>query len=524
MIKAYPKLAAAQSALDAGRYEEAARVAVGHVRDHPEDPRGLGMLGTVAMRMGALGQSEAFLRQALAKAPGSDQIAQELAQCLHQQERPTEALHLFGQLEKEKPGDAQIGLMVGLILDKLGRAEEAHDRLELLARKHPDNSNIWLALAHNLRSSGDTDAAVDAYRRAIAIDEERGDAWWGIASIKKKLLSDEDVATMQKALAIAIDVANIAPLHFALARAWQDRGEHAKAFDHYQKGNQVRAESIGYNRAQLTEEVDTFTRLLTAQSLARGYSADADGPTPIFLVSLPRSGSTLLEQMVGSHPDIAAAGELPYLPALLRSTMEMHTRRGTTEIPQMIAALSDDEARSLGKEYLRRASLHHPGDVRYFVDKLPHNWSNIPFIRRILPQAKFVDIRRPAMDCCFANFTQSFSRAHAASFALEDIGQCYVDYVRLMDHLDLVAPDLVAHVSYARLIDQPEPELRPLFDYLGLPWSDAPLNFHKLNRVVRTPSAEQVRQPLNRKGVGVWRPYAEWLGPLRDKLGPLAEA
>jgi hypothetical protein len=280
---------------------------------------------------------------------------------------------------------------------------------------------------------------------------------------------------------------------------------------------------IGYQAGELTEEVEEYVRLLKSGMLEQDGDESLDGPIPIFIVSLPRSGSTLLEQMLGSHPDIAPAGELAFIPALIRTMMERHSRRGPVSLPQAIMQMEGDEALAYGREYLRRAALHYPEGARAFIDKLPHNWSNIPFIRRILPQAKFIDIRRSAMDCCFSNFSQSFSRAHAASFTLEDIGQCYVDYVRLMDHLEGIAPGMVHHVRYEQLIEDPEPELRAIFDYLGLEWDDAPLNFHQLDRVVRTPSAEQVRRPLNREGVGVWKHYEQWLGPLRDKLGPLAD-
>ena len=191
-------------------------------------------------------------------------------------------------------------------------------------------------------------------------------------------------------------------------------------------------------------------------------------------------------------------------------------------MPQLIAQIPDAAAAAMGQDYLRRAALHRKTDRGFFIDKLPHNWSNILFIRRILPQAKFLDIRRDAMDCCFSNFSQSFSRAHASSFRLTDIGQCYSDYVRLMAHLDRVAPTLVHHIDYDAMVADPEAELRPALAYLGLKWDPALLDFHKLDRVVRTPSSEQVRRPLNRDGMDVWKPYAEWLGPLRDTLGRLA--
>jgi len=240
-------------------------------------------------------------------------------------------------------------------------------------------------------------------------------------------------------------------------------------------------------------------------------------------VSLPRSGSTLLEQMLGSHPDVEPIGELPYAPAILRSAMEMATRKGEVTVPQLIANLTNEQAQAMGRDYLRRASLHRKTDRPYFVDKLPHNWSNILFIRRILPHARFIDIRRNPIDCCFSNFTQSFSSAHASSFALEDIGQCYVDYTRLMRHFDQVAPSMVHHVRYEQLIEHAEHEMRAVLAYLDLPWEPSILEFYRLERVVRTPSSEQVRRPLNRDGVDAWKPYAEWLGPLNEVLAALTD-
>jgi hypothetical protein len=243
---------------------------------------------------------------------------------------------------------------------------------------------------------------------------------------------------------------------------------------------------------------------------------------PVFIICLPRSGSTLLEQMLGSHPSIEPVGELPYIPAILRSFMEITSRRGKVSVPQAIASISDEQALLLAQDYLGRARLHRKTDRPIFIDKLPQNWSNILFIRRILPQARFIDIRRPAMDCCFSNFSQSFTSAHASSFALEDIGQSYVDYVRLMRHFDTVSSGLIHHVSYRALVDDPETALRPTLAYLGLGWDDAIQSFHKLDRVVRTPSSEQVRRPINRDGMEIWRPYSQWLGPLKRVLGELA--
>lgn len=520
MIAAYPLLSRAEAAYRDGRHEEAARDVMSHVRQHPGEPRGLALLGSVAVATGALVQGEMFLRQALSRAPGNREILRDLAGCLNQQERPDEALALFRNLRL--PSDPSVDVTITLLLDKLGRHDEARPVLDRLVDDFGSRPNVWIAYGHHLRAVGQTEDAIAAYRRSVAIEPELGDAWWGLASIKKRVLDDSDIATMQGAASTAVDPRNLAPLHFALARAFHDKGEHAEAFQHYSEANRFWAESLDYNPNQLAEEVAESERLFTPEFFARTAGAGDPSDAPIFIVSLPRSGSTLLEQMLDVHPQIEALGELPYIPALLRSMMEGATRAGIRSVPEAVARLAPADRTNLGREYLRRAALHRKSDSLRFVDKLPHNWSNSVFIRQILPNARIIDIRRDAMTCCWSNFSHSFSRAHASSFTLEGIGRAYADYVRFMADLDRSLPGYVHHLRYEHLVEDPEPQLRGIFEFLGLPWDDAVLRFHESKRTVRTPSAEQVRRPLNREGMETWRPYAQWLGPLQKSLGTLA--
>lgn len=521
-LQAYPQLAAARQLADTGELEAAARAAMAHLRQRPDEPQGLALLGSIALQLGALGQAEHFLRKAIARGAGEFEVKRNLASILGQQERPGEAIPLVEALWAES-GDATLRGLLANLYERIGKSDQALAIQRELVEQKPDSLPPLIAYGHGLRAAGRVDEAIAAYRRATALDEEYGEAWWGLASIRRKVFEDADIAAMKRGLAIAIDERNIAPLHFALARAFHDRGEHETAFHHYREGNRVRAESIGYDARELTEEVAEQERMVDPGFIARMGATPLGDSRPVFIVSLPRSGSTLLEQMLGSHPQIEPVGELPYVPAILRTVMEMATRRGKVTVPQLVAGMSDEQAAALGNDYLQRAALHRTTDRPFFIDKLPQNWSNVLFIRRILPQARFIDIRRPAMDCCFSNFSLSFTRAHASSFALEDVGQCYVDYVRLMRHFDRVAPGLIHHISYSALVDDPRPEIAAALEYLGLPWDDAVLEFHKLDRVVRTPSSEQVRRPINRDGMEVWRPYSRWLDPLREVLGDLAE-
>lgn len=520
-IAAYPRLNQAEKELSDGRFDAASALVIQHLRQHRNEPRGLALLGQVAMKQGALVQAEHFLRQAMAAGLRSLDVQRTFAMALYQQERLGEALEAFNLLEPYVT-DAQFRGLKGLLLDKLGRNDEAIGHYEKLLAEDPDNTQFLIGYGHALRAAGRTDESISAYRHAVVVDAERGQAWWDLAAIKSKILTDDDIRAMQKALKSAVDINNIIPLHFALARGLHDRQRYEEAFKYYAEGNRLHASTINYQSDELTKEVDTFSRVFREQHFRKPSAFKLDGPTPIFVISMPRAGSTLLEQMLDCHPDIEGVGELLYVRALLRSATEMHTSRGCSTVDELILKLSDSDKEAMGRDYLTRAELHRHTSAPYFIDKMPMNWSDVLFIREFLPHAKFVEIRRDAMDCCFSNFTHCFSRAHAASSSLEDMGRAYVDYVRLMDHLDEVAPGLVHHVRYEQLIETPERELRLINDYLGLPWDEACLRFHESQRTVRTPSAEQVRRPLNREGIGAWEPYAQWLGPLRNALGPLA--
>lgn len=518
----YPRLSEAIRLREQGETHRAAQLVMAHLRERPDEPRGLAQLGLIAAQTGALGQAEHFLRRAVTMGEKNPELLRTLASVYSQQER----LHVaeaFTRRMIEEEGDLQLRSLRASLLDRMGRHAEALAIQKQLVDENPGSIPFLLAYGYSLRAAGDVEGAIAAYRKAVGIDDEYGEAWWGLAGIKSKVLTDADISAMQQALTIAIDERNIAPLNFALGRAFHDRGEFAKAFHHYNEGNRIRAEAIGYDSRALTDEVAEVERIADADFLRRMPSTPLGDDQPVFIICLPRSGSTLLEQMLGSHPSIEPVGELPYIPAILRSLMEISTRRSKVSVPQAIATLTDQQASLLGQDYLSRARLHRKTDRPYFIDKLPQNWSNILFIRRILPQARFIDIRRPAMDCCFSNFSQSFTAAHASSFALEDIGQCYVDYARLMRHFDAVSPGMIHHVSYSSLVADPEATLRPKLQHLGLDWDESIQSFHKLDRVVRTPSSEQVRRPINRDGMDIWRPYEQWLGPLRRVLGDLAD-
>ena len=519
-FKAYPRLEGAKDLLSRGLGEEAAAEATEHLREHGDDPQGFVLLGEIATKAGAFLQAEQFLRRAIALGATAYPVQRNLALVILKQDRLDDALEAFTALH-ERVDDLGLRATRAMILDRLGRTDEAIAEHERVVADSRADARNWIMYGHSLRFAGRADDAVAAYRRAIAVASGRGEAWWSLADVKSNLLTDDDVAEMERQLERASEMPDRVALHMALGRGFHDRKDFANAFGHYRAGNRIRAERSSYDPDDLAREIDQFIR--DARPGQFGPPAESEGSIPVFLVSLPRSGSTLLEQMLGVHPEIEAVGELPYVRALMRASMEVHMRRGSLDVPEFVASLGTEEKSGLGAEYLRRSALHRRTGARYFIDKMPSNWTDIPFIRAILPQARFIEIRRDPMDCCFSNYTHHFGSVLAASFDLVHQGRACVDYTRLMDHLKAIAPGMVCTINYESLVEQPEKELRKALDHLGLDWTDELLRFHESRGSVRTPSAEQVRQPLNRAGIGRWKDYAEWLKTLRDTLGPLAE-
>jgi hypothetical protein len=377
---------------------------------------------------------------------------------------------------------------------------------------------------HLMKTTGRPAEAVDSYRKALAIDPGFGEAWWSLANLKTFRLSEEDIARLEAALADPDlhDKARL-HLHFALGKALEDAGRAEAAFGHYAQGNRLRAAMLDYSADEVTREVEESTALFTAAFYAQRSGWGAEAADPLFILGMPRAGSTLIEQILASHSMVEGTSELPYIPTLAREMVAQHPKYDGLAYPALLARLDARETRWLGEEYLRRASAHRTTDKPFFIDKLPNNWRDIGFIRLILPRARIVDARRHPLACGFSNFKQHFAEGQGFSYSLEDFGRYYRDYLRLMAHFEAVFPGEIVRMLNETLIEHSEPEIRRLLDRLGLPFDPACLRFWENDRAVRTPSAEQVRQPINREGMEQWKKFEPWLGPLKQALGPALE-
>ena len=470
------------------------------------------MLAELAGRVGRWGDAENLLRRAIEIAPGFNAARANLALVLGRTGRPAEALELLDEIFAIDDEDSGVLNLRAATLGKLGDFEEAIQLYETLLRKTPKQPRLWLSYGHMLKTVGRQADGIAAYRQALAIESTLGEAWWSLANLKTVQFDERDIIAMKQALK-SNRLADPDRMHldFALGKAMHDAGDAEQAFERYEAANAIRLKTQPYDAAKLSRSVDLCVELLTAKFFAE-RAGGCDAPDPIFIVGLPRAGSTLIEQILSSHSLVEGTAELPDIPAMVNKL---------GPYPNALAKLAGDDREKLGREYLKRAAVQRRTKRPFFIDKLPNNWLFVPFIQLILPNAKIIDARRHPLACCFSNFRQHFARGQPFTYDLRDLGRYYSDYVRLMAHIDVVLPGRVHRVIYERMVDDTEGEVRRLLDYCGLEFEPQVLEFYKTDRAVRTASSEQVRQPIYRDATDEWRTYDAHFGPLKEALGPL---
>ncbi|HEX8481263.1 MAG TPA: sulfotransferase [Allosphingosinicella sp.] len=517
-----PALSQAAGALASGRQEQAENLLIPYLRRHPEDSAALLMLAEIGFRIGAYGRSEALLRNVLSRAPAYSAARLALARVQLAQALPAAAIATIEPIFAQDPHHREALMMKASLIDQLGETEAAAQLQEKLLELEPGSAGSWVGLGHKLRTIGRSAEAAAAYRQALSLDPRSGDAWWALADLKTETFAADDVAAMKRALAGGARRHDAPQLHFALSRACEEKGLTAGSFEHLAEGNRLKRRTFQYDPETLTGEVRRAVRLFTPSFFAERAGRGCHSADPIFILGMPRSGSSLVEQILASHSMVEGVSELPHLPALARRLAE-ESRPGAPPYPELLARLEGPALKALGEEYLERASAHRRSGRRHFIDKMPHNWTDIGLIHLILPNARIIDVRRHPLSCCLSNFRQYFATGHPAAWSLGEMGRYYRDYVRLLGHFDEVLPGRIHRIFHEALVENSEAEIRSLLAYLGLPFQEACLRFHENGRAVRTPSAEQVRRPINREGLDRWKGYEAWLGPLKQALGPVLE-
>jgi tetratricopeptide (TPR) repeat protein len=501
-------------ALNENRLDVAERILKPYLKEDPFDAAAVRMLAELAGRIGRWKDAETLLRRAVELAPSWTAARANLAMVLGRTGRPVEAMELLDDILAEEPDWSGHWNLKAATLGRLGEFEEAIELYEGVLERNPKLARVWLSYGHMLKTIGRQADGIAAYRQAIAIEPTLGDAWWSLANLKTVKFDDSDIAAMLEALQTDINDDDRVHLDFAVGKAMHDAGKADEAFAHYSKANALRLVSRPNRPGEISAIVDRCIEKFSAEVFANKSSA-CDAPDPIFIVGMPRAGSTLIEQILSSHSLVEGTSELPDIPALARQA---------GPYPKGILEASDDERRALGEEYLKRTRVQRRSDKPFFIDKLPNNWLFVPFIHLVLPNAKIIDARRHPLGCCLSNFRQHFAHGQAFTYDLEHLGRYYADYVRLMAHVDALLPGRVHRVIYERMVDDTEDEVRRMLEYCGLEFEPACLEFYKTDRAVRTASSEQVRRPIYRDATEEWRPYEAHLGPLQEELGPVLEA
>ena len=511
-------LIAAAKAMSDDQLDVAERQLKARLRLDPVDVVAIRMLAELAGRLGRYRDAEKLLARALELAPDFHAARANYVTVLHRQSKFVDALTEIDRVIAAEPDDlGHLALKAGVLV-RTGDYDAALAAYARILAVHPDAARLWISRGHVLKTVGNSDESIAAYRQAIALTPTLGDAWWSLANLKTIRFSSVDIAAMTGALAVANTVGDRYHLHFALGKALEDAGRFADSFHHYAEGNRLRRAELPYRAARTTAHVADCQRLLTRAAFA--VRADGGHPTqdPIFVVGLPRSGSTLIEQILASHSDVEGTMELPDIGTIAAELGgRSNEDEGATALERLLA-LSPPERRALGQRYLDGTRIQRKIDRPRFIDKMPNNFQHIGLIHLILPNATIIDARRHPIANGFSAFKQHFSRGQGFTYDLDDLGRYWRDYAALMAHFDDVLPGRVYRIHHERLLAAPETEIRALLAHAQLDFEPGCLTPHRTARPVRTASAEQVRRPITRAPDESWRHFQPWLGPLMAAL------
>ena len=443
---------------------------------------------------------------------------------LHRQNKWTEALNEIEHLMVDEPANPGLRNLKAAVLNRVGEYEASIALYRAVLNDYPRQPKVWMSLGHALKTANHNAESIEAYRRCIEIAPQFGEVWWSLANLKTFRFTPEDVATMRAQLERA-DLTNDDRFHFhfSLGKALEDAGDYAASFEHYAKGNALRRKLIRYDAEENAGHIERSKRLFTKEFFAERAGWGSDSPDPIFIVGLPRSGSTLIEQILSSHSQVEGTQELPDISMIARMIANRTSRAEGTAYPRALEKYSAEELRALGERFLERTRIQRKTSRPLFIDKMPNNWAHVGLIQLILPNAKIIDARRHPLACCFSCFKQHFARGQTFSYDLDELGRYYRDYVELMAHFDETLPGRVHRVFYENMVEDTEGEVRRLLAYCGLPFEDGVLRFHENQRAVRTASSEQVRRPIFREGLDQWRHFEPWLDPLKTALGDVLD-
>lgn len=516
-----PQLLTVASLIQEGKMYKAEQLCRHFLQTQGHHVEGMRFLAQIGMSFNVHDEAEFLLESAIMLDPDNVGAHFDYVNTLQKRQKFAEALDQARLLREKDPENPQIDMLYANQNLAVGNFDEALRIYRDRADEAPNNPGIHLTLGHALKTTGEQQEAIKAYRQAYTIKPDFGDAYWSLANLKTYKFDDAQIASMrEKEAAPTTQLGDRYHLCFALGKALEDHGAYEESFTYYERGNRLKREEVGYDWRRITQEIDRQIEHCTPSLFADKAASGCTAKDPIFILGLPRAGSTLLEQILASHSQVEGTMELPNILALAHKLGGRRRIDEEPEYPANLAELTRDELTEFGEAFIRDTMIHRKAGTPFFIDKMPNNFRHIGLIHLILPNAKIIDARRSAMGCCFSGFKQLFAEGQEFTYGLEEIGHYYSDYVRLMDHMDKVLPGKVLRVRYEEVVADLETQVRRLLDFCELPFEEACLNFHQTERAVRTASSEQVRQPIYQSGVDQWANYSPWLDPLREVLGP----
>jgi len=507
-----------------GRPEEAGKICRDVLRGNPDNVDALRLLGTVSLGAGRLHEAERLFRRALAQAPDYIEAQLDLGRALKEQQRLEEAIQSFEKAAALQPDNLQAHFLLASVLAPAARTYDAIAAYRRVLELRPNHAGALLGLGHTLKTVGRQEEAVAAYRDCIRLKPANGETYWSLANLKTYTLSDEDIVAMETQVARKDEDEDFnsqsrVNFLFALAKAWEDQGDFDRAWQYYREGNTTQRMEENYDPVRTEVLNDELIKVFDREFLEQQGGQGNPSPEPIFIVGLPRSGSTLLEQILASHSMVEGTAELPYA-GLVASSINRNRADGVN-YPRAVRELGAGQFRQLGQDYLDLARIHRTEGRPRFVDKMPNNFPAIGFLHLILPNAKIIDARRYPLDSCLSCYRQLFARGQNFTYDLTDIGEYFLQYQRMMDYWHEVLPGRCLTVQYENMVSDFENQVRRLLAYCELPWEDNCLRFYETERPVRTASSEQVRQPVHTRSIHFWRNYESRLQELIEVLEPV---
>jgi tetratricopeptide (TPR) repeat protein len=518
LAKLPPPVVSASSMLAEGDVYGAERVVRQFLQTHGDHIEAMRLLAQIGMKLDVLDDAEFLLESVLVFAPDYHGARYDYAVVLLQRHKHARALEEARKLCRVEPENRAFRIVYANACVGLGDHGEALRVFHELLAQDPGQADLHLSIAHALKTLGKQSAAIESYRAAAAVRPSFGDAYWSLANLKTYHFTDDEIAHMRsQERADATALVDRYHLCFALGKALEDRGCYEESFRYYESGNAFKKSESRYSANSMERSLRLQASVCTREFFAARQGVGCDRPDPIFIVGLPRAGSTLLEQILASHSQVEGTMELAEIPRLVQRLNGREQQDSKPRYPAVLSELSAERIKQFGEKFIVDTQVYRKGN-RFFIDKMPNNFRHIGLIHLILPNAKIIDARREPMACCFSNFKQLFASGQEFTYSLEDIGRYYRSYVQLMQHWDTVLPGKILRVEHEDVVENLEGSVRRILEFCGLPFESQCLEFYKTERSVRTASSEQVRQPIFKEGVDQWRHFEPWLDPLRQAL------